>query len=279
MAYCDYNNLNNLIFKNLYRLPQDIDLIVCIPRSGMIIGTIISEYRNIPLCTIFEYLNDVDTEPGTNLSLAKQFNHTINYNHILLVDDTCSSGKTLINAKEKIKQKTEGAFITTFAPFAEGNGMKIVDIFLMENVWPLFPYSILKMSHNNSCFDIDGIFTEEVPAEIDDDGPKYIDFITNQRPLYVPQSPIFALVTGRLEKYRPQTEHWLKLHNISYNYLFMCPAENNAERLQMNPAVHKASIYMQTDCTCFIESSFYEAQIIKNISKRPVFCTDIMNYV
>jgi hypoxanthine phosphoribosyltransferase len=279
MAYYNYNDVNNLIYRNLYKLPQDVDLIVCIPRSGMLIGTIISEYRNIPICTLYEYLNDISTEKGTQLSKAKQFTSDMKYNHILLVDDTCSSGKTLINAKEKIKTKDENVKITTFAVFAEKEGKVIIDIFLQENVWPLLPYSVLKMSHDFACFDIDGIFTEEVPLDIDDDGPIYTEFIKNQRPMYIPQSPVFALVTGRLEKYRKETEEWLAKHNIKYKHLFMCPCKNKEERLTMNPALYKATIYKSLNTSLFVESSLYEAQIIKNETNKPVFCTDVMTFI
>lgn len=278
MAYCDYNNLNILIYQNLWKIPQDIDLIVCIPRSGMIIGTIISEYRNVPICTINEYINNVSTIKGTNLSQAKQFNSKEDYKHILLVDDTCSSGGTILNAK-KIIHDFNNVKLTTFAVFAENEGKNIIDIYLTEANWPLFPYSVLKCSHFNSCFDIDGIFTEEVPANIDDDGEKYINFITTQRPLYIPQSEVLCLVTGRMEKYRDITEKWLAEHNVKYKNLFMCPAKTKEERLQMNPAKYKADIYKFYKADIFFESSLYEAKIIKQETNKPVFCTEIMNFI
>lgn len=279
MAYYDYNTVNKLIYDKLYKIPQNIELIVCIPRSGMIIGTIIGEYRNLPVCTISEYLNNISTEKCAVHSKAKQFISEYDYKNILLVDDTCSSGETLLKIKQKIIDVKPNINIITYCVFAEKIGKDLVDIYLLENNWPVFPYSILKCTHEFACFDIDGILTEEVPAEIDDDGDKYLSFISTQRSLYIPQDEILCLVTGRLEKYRESTEKWLNMHNVHYKYLFMCPAKNKEERKQLNPAIFKANIYKDFKAEIFIESSLYEAKIIKEMTNKPVYCTEIMNLV
>lgn len=59
----------------------------------------------------------------------------------------------------------------------------------------------------------------------------------------------------------------------------MCPAKTKEERLQMNPAKYKADIYKYYNANIFFESSLYEAQIIKQETNKPVFCTEIMNFI
>lgn len=68
----------------------------------------------------------------------------------------------------------------------------------------------------------------------------------------------------------------LKKNEIKYNKLIMCPAKTKEERRALNPAKWKASIYARPEYKLFIESSAKEAKEIANISRKPVFCIDIM---
>ncbi|MDR2772496.1 MAG: hypothetical protein LBB93_03410 [Elusimicrobiota bacterium] len=49
MRFITIDELNGCIYKHLDEIPDDIDLIVGIPRSGMLVANIIALLRNIPL--------------------------------------------------------------------------------------------------------------------------------------------------------------------------------------------------------------------------------------
>lgn len=53
--YIEYRSIvdmNNIIVKNLQKLPHDIDLVVGIPRSGMLPANLIALYLNKPFTDI-----------------------------------------------------------------------------------------------------------------------------------------------------------------------------------------------------------------------------------
>ena len=49
MNYRSVNDLNHCIVANLHRLPRDIDLVVGIPRSGVLAASLIALHLNLPL--------------------------------------------------------------------------------------------------------------------------------------------------------------------------------------------------------------------------------------
>lgn len=57
MQFITYSDLNKDIIDNLYKIPREIDLIVGIPRSGMMAALVIGLYLNLPVITIDDFLN------------------------------------------------------------------------------------------------------------------------------------------------------------------------------------------------------------------------------
>jgi len=83
------------------------------------------------------------------------------------------------------------------------------------------------------------------------------------------------IVTSRLEKYRPETEEWLKLNMVKYKQLIMLDMKSKEERVQANVhSKNKALIYKNSNCELFYESNYKQAKEIYNIAKKPVFCVD-----
>ncbi|MGB3626238.1 MAG: glycosyltransferase, partial [Henriciella sp.] len=107
-----------------------------------------------------------------------------------------------------------------------------------------------------------------------DDGPKYIDFLLNAEPLFIPQKEISAIVTSRLEKYRPETESWLAAHNVAYKELIMLDLPSAAERRRLRAhAPFKAEVYGARDDILFVESNFRQARDIAQLTDKPVIET------
>lgn len=267
----DFNYINALVFNNLYKIPEDIDLVVGVPRSGLIISTLLAEFRSLPSTDIFSYINDIPIQ-----KIAKESNAPVydvkQAKHILLVDDAVGFGISMTNAKTLI-QSHKNVKITTFTVFTEDYGKSKVDIYCAVLKDQFLPWSTLKRSTPIACVDIDGVLTQDVPDWANDDGHNYIEFLTNQKQMFIPDREIHTLVTGRLEKYRAITEDWLKRHNIRYRRLVMLNLPNNTERAKINVGEYKASVYAASKLPLFIESSVAEATTIFNITHKPVFCT------
>jgi uncharacterized HAD superfamily protein len=142
--------------------------------------------------------------------------------------------------------------------------------------WNVFNHTSLE----KACFDIDGVLCEDPLPEQNDDGPKYLDFLRNARPLFIPGSKIGTIVTSRLEKYRTETEAWLTTHNVRYDKLIMLDLPDmQARQKANNHAGHKAQAYNATGGILFVESDRGQAVAINRITRKPVLCTETFEMI
>lgn len=99
MKYITLHELTSTIRNNIFKIPHDVDFVIGIPRSGIIVGSIISEFLNVPLIDIDSYCNGSKPTGGNRLSIANKSKS----NKVLVVDDTTYSGNSMSQAKEKLK--------------------------------------------------------------------------------------------------------------------------------------------------------------------------------
>ena len=128
----------------------------------------------------------------------------------------------------------------------------------------------------NACFDIDGVLCVDPTPEQNDDGEKYIDFVRNAPLRVAPSFKIGYLVTSRLEKYRGDTEYWLKKNNIKYDHLIMMQFKTKEERIRSGShGKFKGEVYSRfKETNLFVESELRQAKEIAEISGKVVFCTE-----
>jgi uncharacterized HAD superfamily protein/hypoxanthine phosphoribosyltransferase len=272
MNYRNITDLNNIILKRLSIIPRDFDLIVGVPRSGMLPANLLSLYLNKPYTDIHSFLNGHIYKAGAR----SQFFDISEFKKILVVDDSIASGSAMVEVKESLKHLESKFDLKYCAVYIIPGKEKMVDYFF--EIVPLpryFQWNILNHTTlEKACFDIDGVLCADPLPEQNDDGPKYIDFILNAPPLFIPGSKIGTVVTSRLEKYRKETETWLKANNIRYNDLVMLDLPNmEARQRANNHGDHKAKAYMAKPYVLFIESEYHQAVEINRLSKKPVLCT------
>ncbi len=273
MYYRNISDLNQVILRRLSIIPRDFDLIVGIPRSGMLPANLLALYLNRPYTDIHSFLNGHIYKAGAR----SQFFDLKEFKKILVVDDSIASGSAMEECKTSLKHLEAQFAISYCAVYVIPGKEKMVDYFF-EVVplpryfqWNIFNHSTLE----KACFDIDGVLCVDPTPEQNDDGEKYMDFVLNAPPLFIPGSKIGTLVTSRLEKYRKATETWLAAHNVKYNDLVMLDLPDMAARQKANShAEHKAKNYMAKPYVLFIESSMEQALEINRISKKPVLCTE-----
>jgi len=273
MNYRNIRDLNNIILKNLSIIPRDFDLIVGVPRSGMLPANLLSLYLNRPYTDIHSFMNGHIYKAGAR----GQFFDIKQFKKILVVDDSVASGAALQECKENLKHLSAEFDIKYCAVYVIPGKEKSVDYFF--EVVPLpryFQWNILNHTTlEKACFDIDGVLCADPLPEQNDDGPKYIDFILNAPPLFIPGSKIGTIVTSRLEKYRKETETWLKANNVKYNDLVMLDLPDMAARQKANNhGGHKAKAYLAKPYVLFVESDLTQAIQINQIAKKPVLCTE-----
>lgn len=278
MNYRSFSDLNQAILKGLPRVPRDIDLIVGIPRSGMMPANLLALYLNKPYTDIHSFVNGHIYNAGERA----QFFETKGHRKILVVDDSVASGSAIKKSKQLLEKATGDYTFIFCAVYVIPGKEEAVDIGF-ETVplpryfqWNLFNHTDLE----KACFDIDGVLCVDPSAEQNDDGPLYRDFIVNAPPLFIPGSRIGTIVTSRLEKYRDETVTWLTQQGIKYTKLVMMDLPDKEARMRANNhASFKAEEYRSEPYKLFIESSLRQAHEINRLTGKPVFCTETFEMI
>ena len=268
MLYKTYQDLNQDIKKNLWKMPP-CDLIVGVPRSGMIPAYMLSFLTNIPVCSLDEFKANIFHVHSHRVLNIKDV-HTV-----LVLDDCSSSGNSIREAREALSEQIKKYQIHFWAFYLmPGAEDKVDGFFEYASVPRMFQWNYLNHPEiTRACFDIDGVLCYDPTPEENDDGEKYRHFILNAKPLFIPKYKIKALVTSRLEKYRPETEEWLKKHEVQYEKLYMLDLPSREERLKQNAhAKFKAKIYKKLNSPFFYESEIEQAREIFALTGKPVFC-------
>lgn len=268
-------DMNRAILYGLRKIPRDVDLVVGIPRSGLLAGMLFSLYLNVPVTdlqglaegrVISTGKRPVKGSPKEIISEARK---------ILVVDDSVASGRQMERARALVDEAGLTDKAIFLAIYCTPENLDKVDIFLEVVPWPRrFQWNIMHTAYlKECCVDIDGILCADPTPEQNDDGPRYRDFLRTAAPLFTPVNKIGWLVTNRLEKYRPETEDWMARHGITYENLMMMDYPSQEERRRAKrDAEHKAEIYIKAGAPLFIESSPGLAEKIASITNKPVLC-------
>lgn len=277
MNYVNLNQLNLDILSNMCTIPKDIDVFVGVPRSGMIVATLLACYCNKPLSDIDTFVEKKWYSSG-NTKRNFGVSSYSDIKKILVVEDSSSSGRSIQEAKQKFKDVQEKIEVLYLAAYVTKETRNNVDIFFrVIDIPRLFEWNF--MHHDileKSCVDLDGVLCIDPSKEENDDGEKYKSFIMNARSKYIPTRKIGWIVTARLEKYRKLTEEWLENNNIDYDHLIMMDEVDTAkERRELgNHARFKASKYKDLKkSVLFIESDQKQAELISQLSGKDVICT------
>lgn len=244
---------------------ENFDLIIGIPRSGLLVASMISLKLGLPLSTPDEFLK------GT-IWLSEQM-ETKKINKILLVDDTVCSGGAMKNEVKKLKNYN----IVRGALLATDKGKHEVDLYYKEMPGPIYgEWNLIHQKIGLVGFDMDGVLCEECPVENDDDGEKYLEFLKTARRLYIPTYEIDVIITSRFEKYRKETEAWLEQNGVKYKKLVMWNIEHKENRRQDTSAKYKAGEILKNDIDYYVESSDVEARYMWDRTLIPIICVESM---
>jgi len=274
LTYKTYQNLIFDIKSNIDKIPTDIDLVVGIPRSGMIPAYMIGLMLSKQVCTLYEFLSE---DFKNNTTRRVKFSQEIK--NVLIIDDSILSGNASLRTKKLIKESEldKKYNIKYLAIYYKNNDYKkYIDIALVQVNSPrLFEWNYLNHTFlQDAAFDIDGVLCKDPLPQENDDGIKYLNFLNNAKPLFIPQYKIPYIITSRLEKYRKETEDWLRNNNVQYDHLIMLSGYTAEERKKLNlHAKFKAEQYKKlADIQLFIESDRKQAEQIAKLTGKLCFC-------
>ncbi|CAM4315207.1 phosphoribosyltransferase family protein [Vreelandella rituensis] len=277
MNYKSYGDLSEDIAASLFLVQgKGYDLVVGIPRSGMIPASMVALGLHIDVVGLPEFIANQPLKTRMHRKAESQPSVAWDAKKVLLIDDSVITGRTVQEARDAIPDNCP-CTIDTLVIYADPDGKHHVDISfcILESPrafqWNLFTPAML----SRACVDIDGVLCVDPTAHQNDDGEKYVAFLNNAEPLFLPSGRIGCLVTNRLEKYRRQTEAWLKQQGIEYERLVMLDLPSKEERQRQGVhSTHKGLFYKNVDYTFFIESDTKQAASIAKISGKAVYCCE-----
>lgn len=272
MHYKDVADLNADAYRLAQGLSGDVDLVVGIPRSGLLAANLLCLHLDVPMTDVDRLCERTLFDSGARLSGDASFEA---FDSVLVVDDSVLSGSQMTETQRRLADHEFPFELAYAAIYISPMGHQYVDhwsaVVPRPRVfeWNLLHHPVLK----SACVDIDGVLCRDpTPAE-NDDGEQYREFLTEVEPQIVPNQPIDCLVTCRLEQYRPETEAWLDTHGIEYDSLVMMDLPDKETRQRRGThAAYKAGVYESTDAMLFVESDPGQAAEICQQTGKPVFC-------
>lgn len=245
-----------------------------VPRSGILAASLVALHLNCPL-TDLRGLQSGEAF-GSGLRLGNRLEDSLPSGTVLIVDDSVNSGREMARVRDHICEMDGQKRLIYAAVFATAHGAREVDLYGEIVPQPrVFEWNVLHHAGllSRACFDLDGVLCVDPPDEVNDDGPRYREWMLGARKLFVPSARIGWIVTARLEKYRPETEAWLRESGIDYGGLVMLDGVTATERRERSlHAPFKAEAISTYDGSIFIESDPLQSRQIADISGRPVFC-------
>lgn len=253
----------------LAEIPACVDAVVGVARSGLIPAALIAAERHVPLFSASR-CHVVPVGAGFRLQDSPPIKD------VLIVDDTACAGRQMAGVRLWVAALFPSARIWTAVIYATPRARKtgVFDLVAVELDSPHY----LEWNFFNSsltckaAMDFDGILCQDCPAPYDDDAEHYANFLANVPPKHLPRrEPVGAIVTGRLEKYRPETEAWLAHWGVRCNCLIMGPWPTPAAR-SGRIAAWKGDVYRQLPHSLFVESDPRQVAVIATVARKPVLC-------
>lgn len=281
-GYVSFADLSTAIRTQLHAIPGDVDLIVGIPRSGMVPAYQIGLFLNRVVCDLDGFIAGSRIGHGHTRKVGIALTSLRQARHILLVDDSIATGNSMQKALDRIQESGYAGKVSTCAAIAAPSLQSSVDVsFIILPLPRMFEWNAFHHGCvENACFDLDGVLCVDPTSHDNDDGPRYEKFLSNARPLFRPTLRIGHIVSARLEKYRGLTEDWLGTHSIAYGKLHLVDLPSREERIRLGAhCSHKIRVYRDTDASMFYESDPGQAREIAQGAGKPVLCVGDMSMV
>ncbi|MDX2410537.1 MAG: phosphoribosyltransferase family protein [Woeseiaceae bacterium] len=259
-------------------LPRRYDLIVGVPRSGMFVASLMALKLGKGLTTP-DLLQQGKYWHSGQVKEKLALDGT---NHVLIVDDSMDSGRSMARAVDLIRAVNDEIEISRACLVIREEARNKVDLYHKIIAPPrTFEWNILHrkiashFGHGRLAIDMDGVLCAECPAGADDDEQAYLDWLSGARPYLIPAFEIDAIVTCRLERYRQQTEEWLRKQNVRYKELHMWDVPSKSDR-RGRFARHKVDTLLHIKPDMFWESNWDQSNTIWNETRIPTLCIEKM---
>lgn len=276
MNFRSHDDLVQLVRRKEPTLPREIELVVFVPRSGILPAAQIALRRNLPLVSLEDFL--AGKSECTRFSTRLRNSDFRGIGRVLVVDDSAGSGLTLAKVRSAIAASGVWPVEQVDYLCVYWSGRQIPSLgYWFERVpfprvfeWNLFHHEVIE----SACVDLDGVLCSDPVVTDNDDGARYQEFMRSAMLLVKPTRSIGWIVTSRLEKHRSATEDWLAHHGIRFRELVMLG--NVSARARQRSGAHghfKGKFYQASQAEVFVESDPFQAYEIAQIAGKSVVCT------
>lgn len=260
MHFRSIDTMNRAILKGLHKVPRDVDLVVGIPRSGLLAGNMAALYLNRPLTDLKGLTERRLLGKGKRVIRNLSDNIFEDARKILIFDDCISQGTEIKKAKAIVDKAGFGdrAVYGVVYSFPENPGL--VDV-------------VMEIVPRPACFQWSCMYTRELNYwAVDLDGLIVVPGtgVEDARPRFLPTESIGWLVTDRPESQRAATEAWLRRHDVAFENLLMRPDGATPEQA----AAHKADAYRDGEAILFLSADPAVASGVADATGRPALCVD-----
>ncbi|KEO72152.1 phosphoribosyltransferase family protein [Anditalea andensis] len=275
MNYKRYVDISSDIRDNLHLLKKEkFDLVVGIPRSGMIPAYMIALSLNLNCTTVQAYIKNDKLLHGDTRKVSNPMEYPWEATKVLVVDDSISTGRSL----NKLKQTFPPELLkksTFLAIYSSKPNHSEIDIALqyVSNPrvfeWNIFHHPML----GDSYMEMEGILCQVPTEDQKSTDNRYLEYIRTANTYIVPNHRIKTIITCRKEKYRAETEEWLRINGIKYEQLIMSPSSGKDKSIRSKSSYKiKVKYYKEADAGIFFESDPEEAKQICKVTSKPVYC-------
>lgn len=255
VEFISFEHLIFLCDQWIPRIDRNFDVIVGVPRSGLLVANILALKLGKPL-TVPELVTSAWC--SKSIQVEKKENQ-----RFLLVDDSYQTGESMEKAVQQLLQSgISRDQIKTAALITSKNGVDRLDSYGIElTKRRVFEWN-LAHKKMDVVSDLDGVLCVDPPAITFDNEEEYAVWIKNAKPLFIPTFKINTILTSRIEKYRADTESWLQQNGVKYNNLIMSPELSRAAQKMKGP-LHKIEYLRTASHQIYWESSEKEAKQLK----------------
>lgn len=216
LQFYKYEDLIEIVRKSARNLDKDFDVVIGIPRSGLLPASILSTMLGTGLSTFEEVRLGFKHLKGSKVR-SKSFDK------VLLVDDSTGSGYTMKTYKSKLESLDHVGKVVTYSVFGHDKGYSPDYIgFIPKKGKRIYEWNLLHRDYPFKVgFDLDGVLSDDRFIHGVKDKDRYKQLLTEMRVMYKPAFKIEFIVTCRLEEFRIITEDWLHFNNIDFRKLIM----------------------------------------------------------
>lgn len=266
MNFKTYADLINDIKKNLFLIKsKDFDLVVGIPRSGMVPAYMISLELNIDCTSLPSFLKNVELTRGKTRNSRYNLSYAWDASKILLVDDSIASGGSLQSSMEKIPPELKSK-ITTLAIYSSIKKRTDVDFYFSyvpnQRIfeWNIFHHPGLSLS----CLDIDDLLIDLPKGFYSYNDEQQGNYFKSVIPNIFPSLKLHTLITNLGEKHKIHLEDFLQRNKILYHQIIFLDKVAGSY-------YDKAKYYKNNKLILFLTKDSIQSQNICNISAKPVY--------